>query len=95
MVGLVNAVGSYQASRVQAQQREATEPPVSGDHLAPILGAEEAASRVLSKAVEAVSSRTETESRAVPNGDDTAQFKQAELESKSDPNVGRFLDVVA
>ena len=46
-------------------------------------------------AVEATEFREGQAERKAPSGDESEQFKQAELESRTSGNVGAFLDMIA
>ena len=99
MIGLVNAVGAYQASRVQSSDsprtgsstaRDVGEPPMWVRPYKP-RGAEPETTH----AVEATEFREGQAERKAPSGDESEQFKQAELESRASGNVGAFLDTIA
>lgn len=95
MIGMVNAAGASQASRVQSFERDATKAPEPQQVQAPVLSAEQAANRVLTKAVEALQFQTVEGQRPMPSGDQSDAIKQVELERGSSDAVGQFLDLTA
>jgi hypothetical protein len=95
MVGLVNAVGVTAASRELLTQRSATDRPTPEGNLAPILSAEQAANKVLHKAVESMRFQETARQRGSPTGEQSDQFQQADLESRPTGALGTVLDVTA
>jgi hypothetical protein len=97
MIGLVNSVGASTAARVESTTRSVRERVAEQpSNLAPILGSEQAAYKVLHLAVEALQNPEHAPpARAGPSAEESDRFAQAELESRTDSAVGARLDVTA
>ena len=93
MVGLVNAVGVTATSRQQSTERSATDRAAPEGNLAPILSSEQAANKVLHKAVESMRFQATSRQRGSPAGEQSGQFQQAELDSSPNGVLGTVLDV--
>lgn len=96
MIGLVNAAGAPETSRVQSAQRTVAEPaPLAERKLAPILSNERAVERVIQSAVQAIEFVASQAERNLPEGEQSDRFDQAELEADSTRTLGAGLDVTA
>lgn len=96
MIGLVNAAGAPETSRVQSANRDAAESFLKeGQKLIPILNNERAAERVLQSAVKTISFTTSEAQRGLPGDGQSDRFDQADREAGSTPTLGRTLDVTA
>jgi hypothetical protein len=98
MIGLVNAAGTPVPARVQANERSVRGAlEEQARNLAPILSGEQAASKVLHTAIEALEeTEQDAKERAAPEGEQSDRFAQAELEAGTPtPEVGGQLDVTA
>ena len=62
---------------------------------APVLGAEQAANRVLKKAVESIQFLETYKPRGTPDGNQSDRMHQADRDSKSHGVLGTTLDVMA
>ena len=96
MIGLVNAAGAPETSRVQsASQRVVESSPKEGSKMVPILNNEQAAARVLQSAVQTISISGDAAQRGLPDGEKSDRFDQAELEANTPQTLGGGLDVTA
>jgi hypothetical protein len=95
MIGLVNAVGTPEASRNQSKSRADFEDAnKKSEHL--VSSDEQAVERVLNVAVETIQLATPDEERGLPKGDESDRFAQADAEAKTAPTpLGGNLDVQA
>lgn len=92
MVGLVNAAGAAETSRLATTQRAATE--ADGSNLAPVLSSEQAVNKVLHKAVESVMLQVDNRDRTFTSGE-SDRTQQADLEAGGNGALGMVLDVTA
>jgi hypothetical protein len=102
MIGLVNAAGTPETSRVQSAYRDVVDSFLqNGGKIIPILNSEQAAVRVLQSAIQTISDTNSEAQRGVPDGEQSDRFAQADLEQRgkldADPTqaLGRDLDVTA
>ena len=98
MIGLVNAAGTPQQARAESVSKSVREQmDDQAKRLAPVLNGEQAASKVLQSAIDALHAMVMPEGeRALPTGDQSDRFAQADLESGITPQtVGGNLDVTA
>lgn len=96
MIGLVNAAGTPETSRVQSAHRTVVESVLEeGRKLIPLLTGEQAAQRVLQSAVQTIEFTASQAERGLPGGEQSDRFDQAELEANSTRTLGRELDVTA
>lgn len=95
MIGLVNAVGAAQASRIQSTERSAAVREEEPEKLAPVLSSEQAANYVLRTAVESIEFRESERQRGSPDGEQSDRAAQADLEAKPTGALGIVLDVTA
>jgi len=99
MVGLINAIGTSQSSRVQSEHRDAERTDQQQrSKLLPLLTGVRAAERVLRDTVEAVQTLDSPESeltRPTPSHEQSDRFEQADQEQRATATSGRQLDVKA
>jgi len=95
MVGLVNAAGTPETSRVQSVFTAALQAGETKGGLLPIVNSQQAAERVLRSAVDTIEFTNGDVVRPTPDGGQSDRFAQAELEAATTESVGKFLDVTA
>ncbi len=96
MIGLVNAAGAPESSRIQSVSSDKMRvPEAERSNVFPLLNNERAAQQVLRSAVNTIEFTAAGAAREVPDGEQSDRFDQAELEAGSSQTVGRFLDVTA
>ena len=96
MIGLVNAAGMPETSRIQSAVRGIVESVLKeGRKLIPILNNEQAAVRILQSAVQTISFTNSEAQRGLPDGEQSDRFDQADLEADPTERLGRDLDVSA
>ena len=94
MVGLVNAIGTSETSRVQAELSAASRNrETEQGKLLPLLDSVRAAEKVLEEAVRTIEFAGSESERSVPNGEESDRFDQADQEAKLTPPLGAHLDV--
>ena len=100
MIGLVNAAGTPEISRVQSAFRRVVDDFLQeGGTIIPILNSEQAAVRVLQSAIQTISDTNSDAQRGLPGSEQSDRFDQADREQQSRPEanptqaLGRELDV--
>ncbi|MHC4090142.1 MAG: hypothetical protein ACYSVY_07670 [Planctomycetota bacterium] len=98
MVGLVNAAGTAEFSRIQAELLAAARTrQAEQGKLVPLLDSVHAAERIVQIAVQTIEfaeAKAEAE-RHVPDGQESDRFDQAEQEANSAATPSEHLDVTA
>lgn len=96
MIGLINAAGASESSRVQSASSRVVESSPKGEgNMIPILNNEQAAARVLRSAVKTILFANGEARRGLPDGEQSDRFDQAELETNTPQKLGEGLDVTA
>ncbi len=96
MTGLVNAAGTPEPSRVQTAYRTSERARQAElEKNVPIVTGLQATERILQAAVETIKFAGADTQRAVPNGEQSDRFDQADQESHAAGTLGRNLDVTA
>ena len=94
MIGIVNAIGTSETSRVQAELSAASHNrQTEQGRLLPLLDSVRAAERVLEEAVRTIEFAGAEPERSVPDGQQSDRFDQADQEANPTPPLGAHLDV--
>ena len=96
MVGLVNAAGTSEFSRVQSELSAAARTrSVERSEWSPLMGEADEPESVLDTAVQRLEFTTAGAERHLPEGEESDRFDQADQESHSTAALGDQLDVTA
>ena len=96
MIGLVNAAGAPEPTRVQSVFTAAQlAHDAERETLAPIVNGRQAAERLLRSAVETIEFTRAEQLRSIPQGTDSDRFDQADQEGRPTETLGEHLDVTA